>query len=145
MATKSKSKPKTKPKSAPRRKKSALGGQRLMAFAATSNPAKARAFYRDALGLKLISDDGFALAFDAGGVMLRVQVVEKVAAAPYTVLGWDVPDITASIKALRASGVRFVRYTGMDQNKLGVWLAPSGAKIAWFTDPDGNTLSLAEI
>ena len=142
MAATRKSTAKAKPKS--KRKKSALGGQALMAFAATANPAKARAFYGDALGLKLISDDGFALAFDAGGIMLRVQVVEKVAVAPYTVLGWQVADIAASIKALRAGGVRFVRYPGMDQNKLGVWHAPSGAKIAWFTDPDGNTLSVAQ-
>lgn len=144
MTAKRKSKTKTKAKSKARRRKSALSGQTIMAFAATANPAKARAFYRDALGLKLISDDGFALAFDVGGIMLRVQVVEKVALAPYTVLGWRVTDIAAAIKALRAAGVRFVRYPGMDQNKLGVWNAPSGAKIAWFTDPDGNTLSIAE-
>jgi catechol 2,3-dioxygenase-like lactoylglutathione lyase family enzyme len=143
MTAKRKAKTKTKKPTA-RRAKSPLGGEALMAFAATATPAKARAFYRDALGLRLISDDGFALAFDAGGIVLRVQVVEKVAVAPYTVLGWRVRDIAASIKALRAAGIRFVRYPGMDQNKLGVWNAPSGAKIAWFTDPDGHTLSLSE-
>jgi hypothetical protein len=25
-----------------------------------------------------------------------------------------------------------------------VWTAPTGAKIAWFKDPDGNILSIAE-
>ncbi len=121
-----------------------LGRCKIVAFAATSMPAKARRFYRDVLGLRLLSEDGFALAFDAHGTMLRVQIVQKVAAAGYTVLGWQVPDVVATIKRLRAAGVRPRRYPGMGQDKQGVWTSPSGARIAWFKDPDGNTLSLTE-
>jgi len=77
--------------------------------------------------------------------MLRVQIVEKVAVAPYAVLGWQVRDVTAAVKALQRAGVRFERYSGMAQDELGVWNAPSGARVAWFKDPDGNTLSLAEL
>jgi hypothetical protein len=33
----------------------------------------------------------------------------------------------------------------MDQDELGVWTSPSGARIAWFKDPDENTLSLAQV
>jgi catechol 2,3-dioxygenase-like lactoylglutathione lyase family enzyme len=102
-----------------------LGSCKIVAFAATSTPAKARRFYRDVLGLRLISEDEFALAFDAHGTMLRVQIVEKVAAAGYTVLGWHAPDIVATIKRLRAAGVRPQRYAGMGQDKQGVWTAPS--------------------
>ena len=42
------------------------------------------------------------------------------------------------------NGVRFEQYAGMDQDERGVWTAPGGAKVAWFKDPDGNTLSLTQ-
>ncbi len=125
--------------------KSPLGSQKIMAFAATADPAKAKAFYRDTLGLRLTSEDGFALAFDVQGVMLRVTTVKKVAVAPYTVLGWQVDDIAATANALEKAGVEFQRYQGLPQDELGVWEAPGGAKVAWFQDPDGNTLSITEL
>ena len=122
-----------------------LGSQKIMAFAATSDPATAKAFYRDTLGLTLIHEDGFALAFDVKGVMLRVTTVKKVAVAPYTVLGWQVDDIAAVARALTKAGVQLQRYPGVAQDELGVWQAPGGAKVAWFLDPEGNILSITEI
>jgi catechol 2,3-dioxygenase-like lactoylglutathione lyase family enzyme len=120
-----------------------LGSRKIVAFVATSSPAKAKRFYRDKLGLRLVEASPFALVFDAHGTMLRVTPVNKVATAGYTVLGWQVPDIVDAVKRLRKAGVRFERYDGMGQDKLGVWQSPSGARIAWFKDPDGNTLSIA--
>ena len=119
-----------------------LGSRKIVAFVATSSPAKAKRFYRDKLGLRLVEASPFALVFDAHGTMLRVTPVNKVATAGYTVLGWQVPDIVDAVKRLRKAGVRFERYDGMGQDKLGVWQSPSGARIAWFKDPDGNTLSI---
>src|SRR5260370_11372418 len=121
-----------------------LGSYPIVAFAATQNPARAKAFYRDKLGLHLISEDQFAIVFDAGGTMLRVTPVEKVAVGGYTVLGWHVPDIVETATALTKAGVVFERYPGMQQDDVGVWTAPGGAKVAWFRDPDGNTLSLSQ-
>jgi catechol 2,3-dioxygenase-like lactoylglutathione lyase family enzyme len=121
-----------------------LKSRPIVAFAATANPTRAKAFYGKTLGLRLLSEDGFALAFDAGGTMLRVQVVEEVRPAGYTVLGWSVPDIRREVIGLARRGVAFRRYEGMGQDELGIWSAPSGAKVAWFEDPDGNTLSLTQ-
>ena len=126
-------------------KRRVLDGEPLMAFVAASSAKKARRFYRDILGLRLLYEDAFALAFDVGGVMLRVQLVEKVIAAPYTVLGWQVRDIHERVAALKLAGVKFQRYPGMGQDKSGVWVSPAKAKVAWFKDPDGNTLSLAQL
>ena len=64
------------------------------------------------------------------------------AAAAYTVLGWKVDDLDATIDGLVRRGVRFLRFDGMDQDGRGAWTAPGGERIAWFADPDGNTLSL---
>ena len=124
---------------------SVLGSCKIMAFVGVCDADRAKAFYRDTLGLHLVSEDGFALAFDAFGIMLRVSIVPKVAVAPYTVLGWQVPDVAASVKGLTAAGVKFERFKGMDQDKLGIWRAPSGAMVAWFKDPDGNLLSVTQL
>jgi catechol 2,3-dioxygenase-like lactoylglutathione lyase family enzyme len=124
---------------------SPLRSEKIMAFAGTANPEAAKKFYKDTLGLKLISEDGFALAFDVGGIMLRVTRVEKVAVAPYTVLGWQVKNAAGTAKKLQAAGVKFERFPFLEQDALGIWSAPGGSKIAWFKDPDGNTLSIAQI
>src|ERR1041385_426983 len=122
-----------------------LAGHDLIGFIATSDPEGARKFYGDVLGLPLVSEElPFALVFDAHGTMLRVTVVGKVNPAPYTVLGWNVPDIRAAAKTLSDAGVRFERYTGMQQDELGIWSSPGGAQVAWFKDPDGNTLSISQ-
>jgi hypothetical protein len=49
------------------------------------------------------------------------------------------------VRALTDRGVVFSRYDGMDQDELGIWSTPSGDRVAWFADPDGNTLSLTSL
>jgi len=120
-----------------------IEGARLVAFAASTDLARSRAFYEGVLGLAVVSADPYACEFDCAGTTLRVNQVEQVAAAVYTVLGWEVPDIAAAVTDLAERGVTFSRFAGMDQDDLGVWTAPGGAQVAWFADPDGNTLSLS--
>jgi catechol 2,3-dioxygenase-like lactoylglutathione lyase family enzyme len=123
---------------------SPLGSQKIMAFVGTRHPDAAKAFYRDLLGLRLMGEDKFAVVFDAGGTMLRVSIVQELAPAKYTVLGWQVPDIAATAKELQNAGVKLEQYGFKDQDELGIWTAPGGARIAWFKDPDGNTLSITQ-
>ncbi len=121
-----------------------LTGADLMAFAATSDLAAARAFYERGLGLPLTGQSPIAITFDCGGTTLRVQLVEQPVVAPYTVLGWTVADIAATVRDLAGRGIDFERFDGVEQDELGVWNAPGGASVAWFKDPDGNTLSLTQ-
>src|SRR5262245_13888217 len=121
-----------------------LKSNSIIAFVATKEPKRAREFYATTLGLRLVSEDAFALVFDAGGTMLRVAIVPELLPAGYTVLGWIVSDIRRFAQALEKRGVSMRRYRGMEQDGDGIWTSPSGAKVAWFEDPDGNTLSLTE-
>jgi catechol 2,3-dioxygenase-like lactoylglutathione lyase family enzyme len=122
-----------------------LDSASIMAFTATTDAERAKAFYRDQLGLRLVSDEGFALVFDAAGTMLRVQRVKEVRVAQYTALGWQVPDIAAKVDELERAGVKFEHYGFPDQDEKGIWTAPGGAaKVAWFKDPDGNILGLTQ-
>jgi catechol 2,3-dioxygenase-like lactoylglutathione lyase family enzyme len=122
-----------------------LDSASIMAFSATADADRAKAFYRDQLGLRLVSDEPFALVFDAGGTMLRVQKVKEVRVAQYTALGWQVPDIAAKVDELEQAGVHFERYGFPGQDEKGIWTPPgSTVKVAWFKDPDGNVLSLTQ-
>jgi catechol 2,3-dioxygenase-like lactoylglutathione lyase family enzyme len=121
-----------------------LDSSDLVAFVATTDLRRARAFYEQKLGLLVLEHNDFACVVDANGTMLRVTKVPEVARAGYTVLGWRVRDIAASVRDLAARGVTFLRYAGMSQDQDGIWTAPSGARVAWFADPDGNTLSLTQ-
>ena len=121
-----------------------LGKSDLVSFAATTDAARARKFYEETLGLRFVSIDQFAVVFETNGTMLRIQIVDRVNPHRYTALGWKVADIKSEVQTLSQRGVHFARYEGMNQDEDGIWTAPSKAKIAWFTDPDGNILSLTE-
>lgn len=125
---------------------SILGTSKLVAFVPTLDAVKARAFYEGVLGLRLVEDaKPFALVFDSNGTMLRVTSVRELVPDPFTVLGWDVASIETTVDKLTAAGVEMLRFPGMnDTEPRGIWNAPSGAKVAWFKDPDGNALSVTE-
>jgi len=117
-----------------------------IAFIPTNNPAAARAFYERTLGLTFVSADDFAIVFKVGPTqtMLRIICAGNPTPAPFTIFGWESPNIAADIKALTDRGVEFLRFTHFEQDALGIWTAPNGDKVAWFKDPDGNTLSLSK-
>ncbi len=121
-----------------------LAKANLVAFVPTTDLPRARAFYVDVLGLTVTADTPFACVLNAGGTMLRVTPVESLPARPYTVVGWAVDDIAATVRNLGGHGLAFSRFDGVDQDRLGIWTAPGGDQIAWFVDPDGNTLSLTQ-
>ena len=116
----------------------------LMGFIPTSDRERAREFYQGKLGLHAVSEDQFALVVRAGASVVRIVSVGEFKPMPFTVLGWDVADIVGEVAALTAAGVVFSRYEFLEQDEAGIWTAPGGDRVAWFTDPDGNVLSLAQ-
>jgi catechol 2,3-dioxygenase-like lactoylglutathione lyase family enzyme len=121
-----------------------LADKKLKAFVPTVVPDKARTFYKDILGLELLSEDNYALEFESNGILLRVIIVPELKPQEFTVLGWNVPDIRSTIKSLNLKGIFCEKYKFLEQDNLGVWESPGGSKVAWFKDPDGNVLSLTE-
>src|SRR5215813_10762449 len=121
-----------------------LGSCEVIAFGATAQPAKAKDFYENTLGLHLVADEPFSLVFDANGTMLRIAKVQVVNPARHTILGWMVPDLRSAVTELAAKGIAFERYEGLPQDELGICSFPGGSEVAWFRDPDGNKLSLTQ-
>ena len=121
-----------------------LGSSNVIAFVPTENPDRARAFYEGVLGLRFVSKDHYAMMFEANGVRLRIALVQEFKPAPFTILGWLVSDIAVTVRELAMKGVVFQHYKVFKQDDLGICTFLSGEKVAWFKDPDGNTLSLTQ-
>ena len=121
-----------------------LNTQKVVAFVSSADTIKARSFYEGVIGLRVISEDRFALVLDANGTMLRVTKVENFKPQQFTILGWDVTDIDESVSDLNQRGIQFENYSMAGQDERGIWKSPSGARVAWFKDPDGNVLSLTQ-
>lgn len=121
-----------------------LSDAKTGAFIAVTDRAKAKAFYGGTLGLTLVHEDNFAVVFDSFGTTLRASPVKELTPQPFTVLGWEVSDIQAAVKALAASGVELMRVPGLTQDALGIWSPGGSIYVAWFKDPDGNILSVAQ-
>ena len=119
---------------------------RLIGFLNTNDPEKAKAFYGGVLGFRLLSDDNFAVSFDANGTMIRIGKAQNFKPAQGTVLGWEVEDIHAAIRELTGRGVHFEQFNlpFMKQDEFGVWTPPNGDQVAWFKDPDGNVLGISK-
>jgi catechol 2,3-dioxygenase-like lactoylglutathione lyase family enzyme len=117
----------------------------VVGFVPTADVARARDFYQRCLGLTLGVETPQFVVFETAGTELRVNLVEHHSPVPFTIAGWQVPDIAATVGALVAAGVVFSRYDFMDQDELGIWTTPGGDQVAWFTDPDGNVLSLQQL
>jgi catechol 2,3-dioxygenase-like lactoylglutathione lyase family enzyme len=121
-----------------------LSAARIIAFVPSRDLERAKSFYVETLGLKFVSQDPFALVLNANGTVVRIAKVGEFQPANFTILGFDVADIRQELAALRAKGISCERYPGMQQDEIGIWHSPSGARVAWFRDSDGNVLSLSE-
>ena len=123
-----------------------LASAKVITFILTRDRKASTAWYADVLGLPVtVADDGFASVLDLNGTALRITQIDGYQASAHPALGWEVPDIAATIRTLVAKGVTMTIYEGFGQDALGVWTSPDGkAKVAWFNDPDGNVLSLTQ-
>lgn len=116
---------------------------RIVGFIPVTDTTRAREFYVDRVGLTFEADDGFAVVVRSGETRIRLVHIPGHAPQPYTTLGWEAADVAAEVRALMARGVTFLRVDGMEQDELGIWSPPGGGHVAWFKDPDGNTLSIS--
>ncbi|MBV9120020.1 MAG: VOC family protein [Chloroflexi bacterium] len=122
-----------------------LGSCKFTGFALTTQPEVAKRFYRDTLGLRLVREDDYGMEFETGGAILRLSRIDAFQPAAHTIAGWTVDNLESTVRGLAAAGVSFRRYDGMAQDDLGIWSPDGVSRVAWFSDPDGNTLSVTQV
>jgi catechol 2,3-dioxygenase-like lactoylglutathione lyase family enzyme len=121
-----------------------LASAKLMGFIPTNDYDKSRAFYEGKLGFEFVSLDQFALVVKVGGHMIRIAKIPNFTPLQGTILGWQVTDIEAAAKWLAGRDVPTEKFPFVQDKELGIWTAPTGDKVAWFKDPDGNILSVSQ-
>jgi predicted enzyme related to lactoylglutathione lyase len=124
--------------------KKLLAKNKIKGFVPTRNLKRAKPFYLDVLGLKFESEDEYALEVWGGENRIRIVPTEKFEPLPFTILGWDVPDIEEIASGLKDRGVTFETYSFLEHDALGIWNSPQGTRVAWFKDPDGNVLAISQ-
>ena len=104
----------------------------------------ARSFYRDTLGLEVTDEEmGILTLHLAGDRATMIYPKPDFEPATYTILNFQVGDVTAAVDELSSRGVEFERYDDFDQDEKGIAHTPGGGPdIAWFKDPAGNILSV---
>ncbi|RXH57676.1 VOC family protein [Granulicella sibirica] len=121
-----------------------LSDHPLIGFIPTTDAERSKAFYVDVLKLKFVADDHFALVVATNSSTIRIVRMQEFTPAQGTILGWEVPDLPMEVASLTEAGITFERYGFLEHDALGIWTTPSGSKVAWFKDPDGNVLSLSQ-
>jgi catechol 2,3-dioxygenase-like lactoylglutathione lyase family enzyme len=121
-----------------------LASGKIVGFVPTKDYDKARAFYGGNLGFEFISLDQYALVMRVGGHKIRIAKVSNFTPLQGTILGWEVENIEAVVTWLRDKGVVLEKYPFVQDQELGIWTTPTGDKVAWFKDPDGNILSVSQ-
>ena len=121
-----------------------LSNTDVIATCAVRDIAKAKKFYEGTLGLTPlpIGEEG-VLSYKSGRSSLLVYVSQYAGTNKATAATWAVDDIEATVKALKAKGVRFEHYDLPGTTRNGDIHGSGRTKAAWFKDPDGNILALA--
>ena len=117
-----------------------LASGKLMGFIPTTNYSKAREFYEGKLGFEVVGLDQFAMVMQMGGNQIRAVQLPAFTPQQGTILGWQVEEIEAVATWLLERGIETEKYSFIQDQKLGIWNAPSGDRVAWFKDPDGNVI-----
>lgn len=121
-----------------------LSSSKIVGFVPTKDYTKARAFYEQKLGFVFVSLDQFALVVRAGAHQIRIAKMPDFTPLQGTILGWELENIQSVATWLKGRGVALEKFPFVQDPKLGIWTAPSGDKIAWFRDPDGDVLSISQ-
>jgi catechol 2,3-dioxygenase-like lactoylglutathione lyase family enzyme len=122
-----------------------LESSQAVTFLPSEDLERSERFFREVLGLRVVSRSDFACVIACAGSSLRITKVDGLRPQPFTVLGWLVEDLTSVIGRLREAGTAMAHFEGLDQDELGVWTTPTGDRVAWFHDPDGNVLSVTQL
>ncbi|MDQ3834705.1 MAG: VOC family protein [Actinomycetota bacterium] len=125
-----------------------LSRYKVAAAVAVSDMDRAREFYEGKLGLSVGIDSGDNVQYQCGeGSVMHVYLPpEHAGKSTATLAGWGVDDIEEVVDELTSRGVTFEHYDEgpIITDERGIATFEGDAKVAYFRDPDGNTLSIAQ-
>jgi catechol 2,3-dioxygenase-like lactoylglutathione lyase family enzyme len=123
-----------------------LSDSSVSAAIAVSDMDRARELYEGKLGLSGGKDQGDGgHTYPCGnGTKIHIYPSALAGQSGATLAAWTVVDVEATVDELTASGVTFEKYgEPLNTNEKGI-ATLGGQQIAWFRDPDGNTLAVED-
>ena len=122
-----------------------LGDKDAAANIAVKNLERARKFYEDTLGLTQIGSEGQeVIIFKSGNTLINVYQSQYAGTNKATAVTWVVgQDVEGFVQQLKAKGIAFEHYDMPGVTRNGDVHVADDMKVAWFKDPDGNILNLA--
>jgi predicted enzyme related to lactoylglutathione lyase len=121
-----------------------LGNADALPMLPVKDLAAAQKFYEETLGLKRLHVEPDVVAtYQSGNSTLNVYRSEFAGTNKGTAALWEVDDVDATVKELKARGASFVHYDDMPGvTREGDVHRAGPMKVAWLTDPSGNILSV---
>jgi catechol 2,3-dioxygenase-like lactoylglutathione lyase family enzyme len=122
-----------------------LGDKDAAANIAVKNLERARKFYEDTLGLTQIGSEGQeVIIFKSGNSVINVYKSQYAGTNKATAVTWVVgQDVEGYVQQLKAKGIAFEHYDMPGVTRNGDFHVADDMKVAWFKDPDGNILNIA--
>ncbi|MQS17808.1 VOC family protein [Streptomyces kaniharaensis] len=121
-----------------------LGDAPLLAMIPAADLARAKAFYTDTLGLKVIEETPMDLVFECGGTEFGMYETPSGGQAAHTLASFKVLDLDGEMQALRARGITFEEYDMPGLKTVNGVAEANGLRAAWFKDSEGNILCVAQ-
>ena len=114
--------------------------------------ARARAFYAEVLGLEPVEERPGGLRYVSAAGEFALFESSGRPSGEHTQMGWEVDDIEATVRALRARGVVFEEYDlpgletvdGIADIEGNYPSKGTGERAAWFRDSEGNMLGMGQ-
>ena len=114
--------------------------------------ARARAFYAEVLGLEPVEERPGGLRYVCAAGEFALFESAGRSSGEHTQMGWEVDDIEATVRALRARGVVFEEYDlpgletvdGIADIEGNYPSKGTGERAAWFRDSEGNMLGMGQ-
>jgi len=113
---------------------------------------RAKAFYAEKLGLEPTEEREGGLRYVCAAGEFALFESAGAASGDHTQMGWEVEDIEATVRELRARGVVFEEYDvpglktieGIADIEGNYPSKGSGERGAWFRDSEGNMLGIGQ-
>lgn len=115
-----------------------------VATIAVSDLGRARKFYEETLGLKMIDERADGIRYKAGNTWFLVYPSQFAGTAKSTYMSFEVDDLPKTVKELQDRGVTFEEYDLPGIKTVKGIADLQGTKAAWFRDLDGNILAIGE-
>lgn len=116
----------------------------IRAYIPANDVKRARKFYEGLIGLVPKEEYAGGVIYAGGGAEVFLYATRNAGTSKASQAFWQVADVAAEVKELKARGVKFEEYDFPGMKMVDSIMTGGGAKTAWFKDTEGNILAISQ-